>query len=212
VVDLLAQVADVGLDDVVVAAEVVAPDVVQDLGLGQHPPGVQQQVAQQLELGRGQLDRPPAPLDLVAVLVEGEVGAGQTAGRLGPDPAQDGPDAGHQLLEAERLGDVVVAPDGEPGHGVLGRVAGGEEHDRDTLALGPQPPADVEPVQVGQHHVQHDEVGPEGAGHGDRLVPGPGHGDREALVPERGPDQVGDVRLVVDDEHLRTLGQAVTSW
>src|SRR6266498_4448415 len=54
-VDLAAQVADVGLDDIVVAAEVVAPDVVEDLRLGQHPARVQNQVAQQLVLGRAQV-------------------------------------------------------------------------------------------------------------------------------------------------------------
>src|SRR6185369_11975042 len=45
-VDLAAQVGDVGLDDVHVAAEVVAPDVVEDLGLGQHRARVDDEVAQ----------------------------------------------------------------------------------------------------------------------------------------------------------------------
>src|SRR5207342_376240 len=39
-VDLLAQVGDVQLDDVGLAAEVVVPDAVEDLRLGQHPLGV----------------------------------------------------------------------------------------------------------------------------------------------------------------------------
>ena len=38
-VDLAAQIGDVGLDDVGVAAEVVVPHVVEDLRLGQHAPG-----------------------------------------------------------------------------------------------------------------------------------------------------------------------------
>src|SRR2546429_3799121 len=54
-VDLLAQVAHVGLDDVAVAPEVVAPDVVQDLGLGEDPAGGGQEEAQQVELGGGEL-------------------------------------------------------------------------------------------------------------------------------------------------------------
>src|SRR5206468_6943201 len=37
-VDLLAEVADVGLHDGARAAEVVLPDVVEDLALGEHPP------------------------------------------------------------------------------------------------------------------------------------------------------------------------------
>src|SRR5262249_48053626 len=59
-VDLLAQVADVVLNNAGVAAEVVAPDVVDDLRLRHHPPRVQQQVAKQVELRRRQLDRLPA--------------------------------------------------------------------------------------------------------------------------------------------------------
>src|SRR6185312_17362250 len=45
-VDLAAKVGDVGLDDVDVATEVVAPDVVEDLGLGQHRARVDDEVAQ----------------------------------------------------------------------------------------------------------------------------------------------------------------------
>src|SRR5271165_6126282 len=43
-VDLLAQVADVGLDDVRVPVEGVVPDPVEDLGLGHDPPPVLEQV------------------------------------------------------------------------------------------------------------------------------------------------------------------------
>src|SRR5437868_9844111 len=72
-VDLLAQVGDVELDDVGLAAEVVVPDPVEDLGLAQHPARVAHQEAQQLELGRRQHDVLTAPAYLVAVLVELEV-------------------------------------------------------------------------------------------------------------------------------------------
>ena len=41
--------------------------------------------------------------------------------------AQNGPDAQDQLLQVERLGDVVVTARPEPADPVLGRVAGGEE-------------------------------------------------------------------------------------
>src|SRR5919204_1703284 len=40
-VDLLAQMADVALDDAEIAPEVIAPDVVNDLRLRDHPPRVQ---------------------------------------------------------------------------------------------------------------------------------------------------------------------------
>src|SRR6185436_20460334 len=54
-VELLAQVADVRLDDVRVAPEVVVPHVVEDLALRQDTAWVQHQEPEQLELGAGQL-------------------------------------------------------------------------------------------------------------------------------------------------------------
>src|SRR6476469_654527 len=68
-VDLRAQVGDVELDDVGLAAEVVVPHPVEDLGLGQHALGVAHEVAQQLELRRRQADLLAAAHHLVAVLV-----------------------------------------------------------------------------------------------------------------------------------------------
>src|SRR5450756_2954581 len=56
-VDLLAQVADVQLDDMGLSAEVVVPDPVEDLRLAQYPAWVAHQEAKQLELGGGQLDQ-----------------------------------------------------------------------------------------------------------------------------------------------------------
>src|SRR3984957_13364804 len=52
-VDLLAQVADVELHHVGLAAEVVVPHPVEDLRLRQHPPGVAHHEPEQLELGGG---------------------------------------------------------------------------------------------------------------------------------------------------------------
>ena len=134
--ELLAQVADVGLDDVAVAPEVVVPDVVEDLGLGQDVAGVEQEEAEQVELGGGQGDDLAGPGHLVGVLVHLDVGETQDPAVLvlGSHPTQDGVHPGHDLGEGERLGHVVVAADGEAGHLVLDGVAGGEEQDRDPDA------------------------------------------------------------------------------
>src|SRR3954464_7292937 len=55
-VELLAQVADVGLQDAGVAAEVVVPHLVEDLRAREHAARVEHQVAQQAVLGGGELD------------------------------------------------------------------------------------------------------------------------------------------------------------
>ena len=53
---------------------------------------------------------------------------------------------------------------------VLGRVARGEEDDRHARALGAEPLGDVEALHVGQHHVEHDQVGLERADRGERVA------------------------------------------
>ena len=172
-VELAAEVADVRLDDAAVAAEVVLPDVIEDLRLGQHPALVDEQVAEQVVLRRRQRDLDAAPRDLVGVVVHLEVAARNTVRSLAalPGAPQHGRRAGHQLLEAERLLEVVVAAEREPAHLVLGGVAGGEEQHRRVVAAGPQPPADLEPVEVGQHHVEQDEVGRQLADGVERRAP-----------------------------------------
>ena len=80
-VDLLAQVGDVQLDDVGLAAEVVVPHPVQDLRLRQHPLGVAHEVAQQLELRGGQPKSSPPRRHLVAVLVQRQVADDEQARR-----------------------------------------------------------------------------------------------------------------------------------
>ena len=88
-VELLAQVADVGLQHAAVAAEVVLPDVVEDLRAREDSARVEQQVAQQAVLGRRELDRRTGAVDLARVLVELDV-LEDEALRLGAGSAASG--------------------------------------------------------------------------------------------------------------------------
>ena len=202
-VELLAQVAHVGLQHARVAAEVVLPDVLEQLRARQHAARVEHQVAQQPVLGGGQLDGLAGAGDLVRVLVELEVLEHEPA-RLGlgePGAAQDRADPRDQLLEAERLGDVVVAAERQAADLVLGRVARGEEDDRHPRALGAEPLGDLEALHVGQHHVEHDQVRPEGGDRRRARRRRSRRTRREALEAQGHRDDVDDVGLVVDDEH-----------
>ena len=79
--------------------EVVFPDMVEELGAGQHPPRVQHQVAQQLELGRRQLDRVAGHCDQVRGVVEFDVVEDEplTVGVGMAGAAQDVPDPRDEL-------------------------------------------------------------------------------------------------------------------
>ena len=106
-------------------------------------------------------------------------------------------DARDQLGQRERLGDVVVAADGQTRQLVLQRVAGSQEEDGDPNPVGPQAPGDLEPVEVRQHHVEDDEVRGIVLGLRQRLTPGGRLVHREPFVPQRRGHCVDDGGLVV---------------
>ena len=87
------------------------------------------------ELARAQLDRAAVDVRPAGAQVERDVARAQHGLLGGPLVAQPHAHAREQLLEAERLGDVVVGAVLEPGDLVLDLVAGGEDDDRH--AAGP---------------------------------------------------------------------------
>ncbi len=140
----------------------------------------------------------------MAVLVQGQVADRQLGGGArGRDagPADQAPQPGDDLLQAERLGHVVVATGGDPGDAVLHRVPGGQEQHRDVGCLRAQPSQHLQAVDVGQHDVEHHRVRAELPGRAYRAEPVRGHPDFPALVAQRHRQQFGQRGLVVDDEH-----------
>ena len=207
-VDLLAQVADVELDDVGLAAEVVVPDPVEDLRLAQHPARVAHEEPQQLELGRGQLDPVAAAVYLVRVLVQGQVADGQP-GRAGvpagAGPAQQPAQPGQHLLQAERLGDVVVAAGGDAGDPVLDSIPGGQEQHAHVRVGRPHAAQHLQPVEVREHDVEDDRVRTELAGDPDGVESGVHDLHDPALPPQHAAEDLGQAALVVHDEDPRGL-------
>ena len=145
------------------------------------------------------LDRPgdeAAPLAL-----------GPAAGRHARPP-KVGPDPGDELPHGERLRHVVVGADLESGYLVRLGILGGEDDDRD-LRFAPDDPAQVEPVDVGQHEVEDDE--------GRRPLPeeveAPEAVDRrqgvEALPLELVADGADQGFLVLHDEDGAGRGRSV---
>src|SRR3954462_13676574 len=108
VIDLLAEGADVCLGNATGAAEVVLPDMVEDLRLRQHPTLIDEHVAEQVVLGRRQRDVLAVTLHAMGVVVHSQVGAtehGAVALRV-RCPPQHRLGARHQLVETERLLEV----------------------------------------------------------------------------------------------------------
>ncbi len=122
--------------------------------LHQHP--------QQLEFLERELQRLSVQQDLVAGDVELKVFefVDRLAGAGVLPAAQDGTDPRHQLQHAERLGDVVLRAEVQPGHLVGLRPAGREQDDREAgrFRVLFQAAQGLEPVHAGEHDVQQEDV------------------------------------------------------
>src|SRR5512132_2684697 len=201
VLELAAEVADVDVDDVGEAVIVVVPDVLEDGGAAHDLTGVPHQELQQGELPGRELQGPAGQGGGVGGRVEDQVGDGEGGGPLADAPADLGPQAGQQLLEGERLDQVVVGPGVQAADPVGHAVAGGEhEHRRPAAGLA-QPPADLDPVQAGEHDVEHDGVVVPLAGPVQAVVAVQGGVDGVALLLQAPPQRPGHLELVLDKQH-----------
>src|SRR5690554_2537452 len=211
-VDLLAKVGDVDLDDARATPEVVAPDAVENLRLAHDGARVAHEEAQELELRGRQVDRAVSAVHFITELVEREVtdahdGVGRTrdeTGRATDEPTKPRDD----LLEAERLGDIVIPARRETGDAFVEGVLRRQEQDRHVVAPAAGPLEHLEAIDVGQHDVEHDDVGVELADELDRRLAVARRAHVPALIAQRHRHELGERRLVVDHDrpHGRTVG------
>src|SRR5438105_8894042 len=202
--DLGPEALDVDVEGLRVADVARPPHPVHQGVAGEDPAGVDQQQLEEVELLEGQLDGLAPHRHLVADGVEADVGHLDDLGGgvllLAGGPAEGGPDAGHQLPEAERLGHVVVGAHLEADDGVDLGVAG-RQHDDRHPRLGPQLPADVDARHAGQHDVEQHQRRPVRLEPVDRLQAVGRHLHEEPLAPQRHGQGVAVALLVVDDEN-----------
>ena len=144
---LAAQVPDVDVERLRRRLEVVAPDAFVDGVAGDDDARVEHQQLEQIELGLGQLELAPGAPRLAPFRVEHEIGDGQCLVALGDTAApQQGAHPGEELVERERLDEVVVGAGVEPGDAVGDLVASGQHQHRRVIAAVAQDPAHREPV------------------------------------------------------------------
>ncbi len=113
--------------------------------------------------------------------------------------------AREQLVEVERLHDVVVRAGVEPGDPVGDGLTRGQHQHGRAVAARAQPPAHLEPVDIGHQDVEQHQVG-------RRLRQcrqgGPaafGLGDVVAGKRERAAQGVAHGTLIVDDQDLHPV-------
>ncbi|ALE84040.1 hypothetical protein XF36_13545 [Pseudonocardia sp. HH130629-09] len=187
----------------------MVPDRRQQLLAAQHPARRVRELEQQLQLRRGERhdaimrgDDQGLPVDRERTLSHDLRWAvahhGWSLGR----PSQNGPDAGVQHTTGDRLDDVVVGTGLQTGHDVDVVVTSGQHHDRDR-PRGTQPPAHLEPVDVGQHQVEHHDVVVTPGDPGQALGAGHGAVDDVSHVGQGDPQTLGDRCVVLDEQGPR---------
>ena len=199
---LLAQVADIDLQHVVLTAEIVAPHFLQDLLAAQHLAGVAQQVVQQIVLLGSQAERAVAAPGLARHRVEAQVGIGQRfiPGEDG-GAAQQRMDARQQLGRRKRLDQIVVRAGFQPLDTVFDRIARGEHQDERLVARRPQVFQHADAVQPRHQPVEHDDIRAVRLHLSQRLGAVGGAEHAKTLVRQRAPQHRQEFGIIVYDQN-----------
>src|SRR6266508_6563499 len=193
--------AHVDVDHVGAGIEVVVPDRRQKPLLGDGRAGVLHELAQQQELAFSQRDRPGAAVGLPPDQIQPQAAGDQTGGGAAGGGPQPGPDPGQQLVEGERLSEVVLGPRFQASD--LGRGGGQAGQDEHGLGrtLGHQPAQHRGAVHPRHEQVEDDQV----VTTLERLVETVGtvvgRIDQEALGLQPSHHEPEDPRFVVDDQN-----------
>ena len=179
-----------------------APERLHQLLARLDPPGSLGEQQQDVELAAGQLAPHAADAHLARAAIDGQALEAQRLGarrRRPPRAPQDRAQARQHLARVERLRQVIVGAELQP-HDAVQVVAARGQHQHRHVGLRADAAADLEPVHVGQHHVQDHRA------HVARLQrrqPGSTVGallDRETARHEIATQHRGQPLVVVDDQ------------
>jgi hypothetical protein len=146
---LAAQAADMHLDHRQVGLVVPAVQRVEQALLGDGAAGMLHQCLDQRQLARGQLDALAFHLHFIADAVEAQP-AQSLLRRCIAAAARQRTQAGFQLTQCERLGQVIIATAVEAEDAVLHAIACGQDQHRQGGAVVAQAREQVEAIDVGQ--------------------------------------------------------------
>src|SRR5688572_30462858 len=185
-------------------AVLVAPDLYQQLVVCDHPARVLYEVIEQPIFRWAQLDEFPLQPDFAAVEVDLEavvhlddiVHRAARALRA----ADDGFDTADQLARAEGLGDVIVGAKLQATHPVI-LLALCSEHDHGHIAALPDGLQHFEPVEVGHHYIQQNQIGSDIAQFLNGLLTVEGLRDLESIMLQVHTDETHHALLIIHHEN-----------
>ena len=148
----------------------------------------------ELEVAAGSLGGVRARVDLEVADLDDRVGQRGAA-------AQQRLQARRDLLERERLDDVVVGAGLQAADAVVDLVARRQDADGHVVAGGAQLREDLEAVEVGHPEVEQDHRRVDGVVGGKRRAAARRAHDAKALELESGADGAADRSIVVYEQH-----------
>ena len=162
-VERLAQPPDMHVDGAHLDLRILAPDPVEQLLAREHPARMLQEMPQQAEFGRAEMDRLAGARHAVGGEVHRDIGVAQhVVGRVRLGAPDHRAQPRHQFARAERLDDIVVGAAVEAADAVA-LLAARRQHD-DRQRAGRRRPADLpahfEAGDQRQHPVEQHGVGP----------------------------------------------------
>ena len=213
--DLAPQPRDADVDAAIERLPVLVVGEIEQLIAREHPVGMLDERLQQVELHAGdrhllavgvvqpvRLEIEPAGADRHRRGGGRRIGGG--LGRRCAQAPQHGPDAGQQLAQIDRLGDVVVGADLQPDHAIDHLARGGQHHDAD-LGVGAQEARQRQPVLARHVDVQQHQIGRllgEDPAHRSTIL---GRAHAEAGMAQIVHQHASDLGLVVDDDDMALL-------
>ena len=136
----------------------VAPDRLGQRRLVDHAPRTAHEVVEDVVLLAHQLHLAARHLDPLPVGEEAHVAGVEALQTVALVAADDAPDAGRELGQVERLGQVVVGPELEPLDLVVERIARRDDNHPRTLAQLLEPLEQPQAAAARQHDVEQDAV------------------------------------------------------
>jgi hypothetical protein len=176
--------------------------------LGRDRPSVRgEQAFQHGEFLAGQRQAPPGADRDPASRVHAQVAVGEGDGqRSGGAPAQ-GPDAGHQFGEIERLRQVIIGAQPEALDPVPNRPGRGQHQHPALGSARGKDPADVIAVRAGQVPVQHHHVIAVDRCVIEGCVAVQGHVDGHALAAQPGGHRPGQELVILGYQHSHRMSR-----
>lgn len=207
--ELFAELSDEDAEVLRLVGGLASPDGGQERAMGDDLAGVASEMEQEVEFFRGEVNGLTLHRNGMGGHIDDEVARFDGGGGAFRRAAEVGAHAGHEFLDAEGLGHVVVGA-GVEGFDLGALVIAYGEHDDRGGGLSTDSAAYLDAAHTRHHEIGDDEVRGPFAEDVNALFGVVGYAHVEALSGERGAEDASDLGFVVDNEDAAGHGVSVS--